>query len=146
MTQTTPAPLFFNRCNRRCRTHGNPEYPTRRGNTRLYGSRHTGGLKGITVEQARELGCGIILGNTYHLLLRPGPEVVHQLGGLQESSGWRGPMLTDSGGYQVFSLASMRQIDEEGVRFKSHLDGSKLLMTAESRHSALFGRGYHYGF
>ena len=57
---------------------------------------------------------------------------MHQLGGLQEFSGWRGPMLTDSGGYQVFSLASMRQIDEEGVRFKSHLDGSKLLMTAES--------------
>ena len=55
-----------------------------------------------------------------------------QLGGLQEFSGWRGPMLTDSGGYQVFSPASMRQIDEEGVRFKSHLDGSKLLMTAES--------------
>lgn len=91
-----------------------------------------GGLKGITVQQARAAGCGILLGNTYHLQLRPGPEVVRQLGGLQTFSGWRGPMLTDSGGYQVFSLAKMRRIDEEGVHFKSHLDGTALTMTPES--------------
>jgi queuine tRNA-ribosyltransferase len=91
-----------------------------------------GGLKGITVQQARAAGCGILLGNPYHLQLRPGPEVVQQLGGLQVFSGWRGPMLTDSGGYQVFSLATMRRIDEDGVHFKSHLDGTALTMTAES--------------
>ncbi|TVR47089.1 MAG: tRNA guanosine(34) transglycosylase Tgt [Planctomycetota bacterium] len=90
-----------------------------------------GSLKGITVQQAEALGQEILLANTYHLALRPGAEVVHQLGGVHGLSGWRGPMLTDSGGYQVFSLADNRQLDESGVRFKSHLDGSTLHLTPE---------------
>ena len=90
-----------------------------------------GGLKGVTVQQAEELGQGILLGNTYHLALRPGAEAVHALGGLHRFTGWRGPLLTDSGGYQVFSLASQRKITEEGVAFRSHLDGAAFLLTPE---------------
>lgn len=91
-----------------------------------------GGLKGVTAEQAEQVGCGVLLGNTYHLLLRPGAETVHTLGGLHAFSGWRGPMLTDSGGFQVFSLAEQRRIDEHGVHFRSHLDGSALTLSPES--------------
>lgn len=91
-----------------------------------------GGLKGVTAEQAERLGQGILLANTYHLALRPGAERVHGLGGLHAFAGWRGPMLTDSGGYQVFSLAENRTIDEEGVHFRSHLDGSPFSLTPES--------------
>ncbi|MDA3963636.1 MAG: tRNA guanosine(34) transglycosylase Tgt, partial [Planctomycetota bacterium] len=91
-----------------------------------------GGLKGVTVEQAERLGQGVLLANTYHLALRPGAERVHALGGLHAFSGWRGPMLTDSGGYQVFSLANNRKIDEEGVHFRSHIDGSPFSLTPES--------------
>lgn len=90
-----------------------------------------GGLKGVTVQQAEELGQGVVLGNTYHLALRPGAAAVRQLGGLHRFSGWRGPMLTDSGGYQVFSLASQRKISEEGVAFRSHIDGTAFLLTPE---------------
>ncbi len=90
-----------------------------------------GGLKGVTVQQAEELGQGVILGNTYHLALRPGPEAVRALGGLHAFTGWRGPMLTDSGGYQVFSLAKQRTISDEGVSFRNHLDGGLLLLTPE---------------
>src|SRR5579875_3667901 len=79
-----------------------------------------GSIKGVTPEQARACGCQIILGNTYHLLLRPGPEIVSHLGGLQTFSAWHGPMLTDSGGYQVFSLSELRHFDKSGVTFKSH--------------------------
>ena len=90
-----------------------------------------GGLKGVTVQQAEEFGQGIVLGNTYHLALRPSAETVHALGGLHRFSGWRGPMLTDSGGYQVFSLASQRKITEEGVAFRSHIDGTAFMLTPE---------------
>jgi queuine tRNA-ribosyltransferase len=90
-----------------------------------------GGLKGVTVQQAEELGQGIVLGNTYHLALRPGAAAVRALGGLHAFSGWRGPLLTDSGGYQVFSLAANRTISDHGVAFRSHLDGSALLLTPE---------------
>jgi queuine tRNA-ribosyltransferase len=90
-----------------------------------------GGLKGVTVQQAEELGQGIVLSNTYHLALRPGAAAVRALGGLHAFSGWRGPMLTDSGGYQVFSLAANRTISDEGVAFRSHLDGSALMLTPE---------------
>ena len=90
-----------------------------------------GGLKGVTVQQAEELGQGVVLGNTYHLALRPGAERVRELGGLHQFSGWRGPMLTDSGGYQVFSLASQRKISDEGVWFRSHLDGTAFNLTPE---------------
>jgi queuine tRNA-ribosyltransferase len=90
-----------------------------------------GGLKGVTVQQAEELGQGVVLGNTYHLALRPGAERVHELGGLHAFCGWRGPMLTDSGGYQVFSLAAQRKITDEGVWFRSHLDGTPFNLTPE---------------
>jgi queuine tRNA-ribosyltransferase len=90
-----------------------------------------GGLKGVTVQQAEELGQRVLLGNTYHLALRPGAEMVRQLGGLHRFCGWRGPMLTDSGGYQVFSLAANRKISDEGVAFRSHLDGTAFLLTPE---------------
>jgi queuine tRNA-ribosyltransferase len=90
-----------------------------------------GGLKGVTVQQAEELGQGVMLSNTYHLALRPGPERVQELGGLHAFTGWRGPMLTDSGGYQVFSLAANRKISDEGVWFRSHLDGTAFNLTPE---------------
>jgi len=93
-----------------------------------------GSIKGVTPVQARESGCEIILGNTYHLLLRPGGETVHTLGGLQKFSGWNGPMLTDSGGFQVFSLSDLREFDDReggGVTFKSHIDGSLVRLTPQ---------------
>ncbi len=79
----------------------------------------------------REIGCQLLLGNTYHLYLRPGAELIRQLGGLHRFMGWDGPILTDSGGYQVFSLGAMRKVSEEGVLFQSHLDGSAHLLTPE---------------
>ncbi len=90
-----------------------------------------GGLKGVTVQQAEELGQRVLLANTYHLALRPGAEAVGALGGLHAFSGWRGPTLTDSGGYQVFSLAANRSISDDGVAFRSHLDGAAFLLTPE---------------
>ena len=83
-----------------------------------------GTVKGITPLQLAEIGPQVILGNTYHLGLRPGDEVVRDLGGLHAFMGWHGPILTDSGGFQVFSLAGLRKIKEEGVTFQSHIDGS----------------------
>ena len=74
----------------------------------------------------------IILGNTYHLYLRPGTNILHQAGGLHRFEGWTKPILTDSGGFQVFSLTQIRKMTEEGVRFSSHIDGRKLLFTPES--------------
>lgn len=91
-----------------------------------------GTVKGIWPSQLREAGADIVLGNTYHLALRPGSKLVQQLGGLHQFSGWKGPMLTDSGGFQVFSLKTMRKITEEGVKFKSHIDGSALELSPES--------------
>ncbi len=78
-----------------------------------------------------EIGSQILLANTYHLLLRPGPERVRALGGLHGFAGWKGPWLTDSGGFQVMSLGHLRRIDEEGVAFQSHLDGSLVKLTPE---------------
>lgn len=91
-----------------------------------------GSLKGITVQQAEACGQGILLANTYHLALRPGEDIVHHLGGVHGLSGWRGPMLTDSGGYQVFSLAEQRNINEDGVTFRSHIDGARIHLSPES--------------
>ena len=88
-------------------------------------------VKGLTQEALEELGAGIILANTYHLYLRPGHELIRQLGGLHQFMSWRRPILTDSGGYQVFSLAELRKITDEGVRFRSHLDGSEHLLSPE---------------
>lgn len=90
-----------------------------------------GTVKALTPAHLREVGAQIILGNTYHLNLRPGSELVHQMGGLHRFMGWDGPILTDSGGFQVFSLASLRKISEAGIAFKSHLDGSDVFLGPE---------------
>ncbi len=90
-----------------------------------------GTVKAMTPEEVAELGSQIILGNTYHLFLRPGHELIKKFGGLGRFMNWKGPILTDSGGYQVFSLKGMRKIDEDGVTFQSHLDGSKKRLTPE---------------
>lgn len=91
-----------------------------------------GSVKSLTVEQLKsEVKAEIILGNTYHLYLRPGTDVLEAAGGLHKFNGWDKPILTDSGGYQVFSLAGNRKIKEEGVVFQSHIDGSKHLFTPE---------------
>ena len=91
-----------------------------------------GSVKAIAPDDLAAIGAEIILGNTYHLYLRPGDELIAELGGLQEFNAWRGPVLTDSGGFQVFSLSDLRKISEEGVMFRSHLDGSKHMFTPES--------------
>jgi queuine tRNA-ribosyltransferase len=91
-----------------------------------------GSVKGVSPAELHRLGASIILANTYHLLLRPGPEIVQQLGGLHRFSAWDGPILTDSGGFQVFSLGHLRRVDDDGVSFRSHIDGSALRMTPES--------------
>ncbi|HEY6270319.1 MAG TPA: tRNA guanosine(34) transglycosylase Tgt [Candidatus Acidoferrum sp.] len=88
-------------------------------------------VKGLTQEALEELGAGIILANTYHLYLRPGHELVRKLGGLHKFMSWPRAILTDSGGFQVFSLSELRKITDEGVRFRSHLDGSEHLLTPE---------------
>src|SRR2546421_2055281 len=92
-----------------------------------------GSVKAVSQQQLKDqVKAQIILGNTYHLYLRPGLEVIHEAGGLHRFNGWERPILTDSGGYQVFSLAGSRLITEEGVMFQSHIDGSKHLFTAEN--------------
>ena len=90
-----------------------------------------GTVKGVDVGRLRETGAQIVLGNTYHLALRPGAELVAAHGGLHEFMGWPGPILTDSGGFQVFSLADRVQVTEMGVSFRSHIDGSALEITPE---------------
>ncbi|NQT00596.1 MAG: tRNA guanosine(34) transglycosylase Tgt [Planctomycetes bacterium] len=91
----------------------------------------SGAVKGITPQQLKETNSQFILANTYHLMLRPGVETVEQLGGLNKFMAWDGPILTDSGGYQVFSLSSLTKIDEDGVEFASHIDGAKVYLNAE---------------
>ena len=88
-------------------------------------------VKFLSPEELKDLGAGIVLSNTYHLWLRPGSDIVEKAGGVQKFMNYPGPMLTESGGFQVFSLADSRKITEEGVTFKSHLDGSKLFMSPE---------------
>ena len=90
-----------------------------------------GTVKAMYMNQVRELGSDIILGNTYHLMLRPGAERVARLGGLHEFARWPGPILTDSGGFQIMSLAALRKLSEEGVAFRSHVDGAKHMLTPE---------------
>lgn len=89
-------------------------------------------VKTMTPRDLHGLGAGLILANTYHLFLRPGAELVQRMGGLHAFMGWDGPILTDSGGYQVFSLAHMRKLDADGVTFRSHIDGSLQRFTPES--------------
>ncbi len=90
-----------------------------------------GTVKGMTQDALETLGARMLLANTYHLYLRPGHELIRRLGGLHSFMSWSGSILTDSGGYQVFSLSALRKISDEGVRFRSHLDGSEHLLTPE---------------
>ncbi len=90
-----------------------------------------GSVKAMYPDQVRDLGADIVLGNTYHLMLRPGAEQVATLGGLHSFMQWDGPILTDSGGFQIMSLAKLRKMTEEGVQFQSHIDGQKHLLTPE---------------
>jgi queuine tRNA-ribosyltransferase len=90
-----------------------------------------GTVKAVTPRELRELNASIILGNTYHLFVRPGLEVIRHFGGLHRFMNWDGPILTDSGGYQIFSLAKLRQITEEGVHFQNHVDGTPAFISPE---------------
>lgn len=100
-----------------------------------------GTVKAMTQEEVWELGYRLILGNTYHLYLRPGHELVRQAGGLHKFIAWEGAMLTDSGGFQVFSLEELRKITEEGVKFKSHLDGTEHFFSPERSIEVQHGLG-----
>src|ERR1700675_1857774 len=90
-----------------------------------------GAMKGMHWREVRDAGADIVLGNTYHLMLRPGAERIAALGGLQTFTGWNGPMLTDSGGFQVMSLAQLRKVSESAVTFRSHIDGASLELSPE---------------
>src|SRR5688500_12366464 len=90
-----------------------------------------GAVKAMRHRELEDAGAEIILGNTYHLMLRPGDELIARRGGLHRFIGWSKPMLTDSGGFQIFSLAQRRRITEEGADFQSHLDGTRYLLTPE---------------
>lgn len=114
------------RCGRITTTHGAFDTPA------FMPVGTAGAVKGLTPRDVEDVGATIILANTYHLHLRPGDELIARRGGLHRFMGWTGPILTDSGGYQVFSLAARRVIDETGVRFRSHLDGSERTLTPES--------------
>ena len=90
-----------------------------------------GAMKGVTGDDVRAAGADIVLGNTYHLMLRPGAERIAALGGLHRFMRWPQPILTDSGGFQVMSLSDLRKIDEDGVTFRSHIDGAMVALTPE---------------
>ena len=90
-----------------------------------------GSVKAVTPEELEALGAEMILGNTFHLMLRPGVDIVARHGGLHEFMHWRRPILTDSGGFQVFSLAHLRKLSEHGVTFRSPIDGAEILLTPE---------------
>jgi queuine tRNA-ribosyltransferase len=90
-----------------------------------------GSIKGVHWREVRDAGTDIVLGNTYHLMLRPGAERIAALGGLQRFTGWQGPMLTDSGGFQVMSLTQLRKLSERAVTFRSHIDGMKVELSPE---------------
>jgi queuine tRNA-ribosyltransferase len=90
-----------------------------------------GAMKGMHWREVRDAGADIVLGNTYHLMLRPGAERIAALGGLQQFTGWNGPMLTDSGGFQVMSLSELRKVREEAVTFRSHIDGAMVELSPE---------------
>jgi queuine tRNA-ribosyltransferase len=91
-----------------------------------------GSVKAMAPNELRELGAQVILGNTFHLWLRPGTEVIGAHGGLHRFMGWEAPILTDSGGFQVFSLGALRKVEEEGVAFASPVNGDRLFLTPET--------------
>lgn len=105
--------------------HGSFETPT----FMAVGTKAT--VKAMTPEELKQCGTQVVLGNTYHLHLRPGEKLIKQLGGLHKFMNWHGPILTDSGGFQVFSLSNLRKMSEEGVEFRSHLDGAKYFISPE---------------
>jgi queuine tRNA-ribosyltransferase len=113
------------RCGRLTTAHGVVETPAFMPVATL------GTVKGLTPAQLREAGVQMVLANAYHLAVRPGTALVRALGGLHRFMGWDGPILTDSGGYQIFSLAPLRKVTDEGVAFRSHLDGAPLFVTPE---------------
>jgi queuine tRNA-ribosyltransferase len=88
-------------------------------------------VKAVTPRDLNDVGAQIVLANTYHLMLRPGDALIAELGGLRAFTGWSGPYLTDSGGYQVFSLSGLRTLNEDGVRFQSHIDGTAHMLSPE---------------
>src|SRR6266705_2992832 len=90
-----------------------------------------GSEKGVSPRELREMNAQIILGNTYHLFVRPGLDVIKHFGGLHKFMNWDGPILTDSGGYQIFSLAKLRKITEDGVEFQNHIDGARAFISPE---------------
>src|SRR5947208_6298535 len=90
-----------------------------------------GSVKGISPRELHELNAQIVLGNTYHLFVRPGLDVLKHFGGLHNFMNWNGPILTDSGGYQIFSLAKLRKITEDGVEFQNHIDGARAFISPE---------------
>src|SRR2546427_8422908 len=90
-----------------------------------------GTVKAVTPRELRELKAQIVLGNTYHLFVRPGLDVIKHFGGLHKFMNWDGPILTDSGGYQIFSLARLRKITEDGVHFQNHIDGTPAFISPE---------------
>lgn len=90
-----------------------------------------GTVKAVTVDELKEMGTGLILGNCYHLFLRPGMEIIARHGGLHQFMNWKGSILTDSGGFQVFSLGGLRKVNDDGVSFTSHIDGSRHFLTPE---------------
>lgn len=98
-------------------------------------------VKGLTQDALESIGAQIILANTYHLFLRPGPELIREMGGLHKFMSWPHPILTDSGGYQVFSLSDLRRVTDEGVEFRSHLDGSARFLSPETALDAQFALG-----
>jgi len=106
-----------------------------------------GTVKAVAQDVLESLGAEIILGNTYHLYLRPGHEAIRRMGGLHRFISWPRALLTDSGGFQVFSLSQLRKVTDEGVRFRSHLDGSSHFFTPEHSMdvSNRPGRGYLHG-
>jgi queuine tRNA-ribosyltransferase len=122
--------------------HTDPRYPARLGLLMTaHGKVETpafmpvgtcGAVKGITPGQLKETGADIILANTYHLLLRPGIDAVEKLGGLHKFMAWDKPIITDSGGYQIFSLSPLTKVDDNGVEFASHIDGAKTYLTADT--------------
>lgn len=89
-------------------------------------------VKAMTPEELKSMGCQVVLGNTYHLHIRPGEKTIEKLGGLHRFMNWQGPILTDSGGFQVFSLAGLRKLTEAGVEFRSHVDGTKHFLSPET--------------
>src|SRR5436853_6407948 len=90
-----------------------------------------GAMKGLHWREVRDAGSDIVLGNTYHLMLRPGAERIAALGGLQKFTGWGGPVLTDSGGFQVMSMSALRKVSEGAVTFRSHIDGATVELSPE---------------